>query len=235
MGDDIDLLAASVLPENVKKLRIVIDAHRKDHRGARTEADVIQLRKVHQMIQILPDHIILIDEGIPARQEDIVDLGMGLHILCHTQDLLRHLIMGIADHPLAETMTAVHGALAGRQHERRLGVLVLHTGQYRVVRFTARILMPVGTVLHRGRDTQPADRIFRVGRIDQIQIIRRNADRISLCDLPQCVRLFPGNPEGRQHLVDIPDTIVKKTLQYTHVPPPFRMRCCMYYDMTIYV
>ena len=185
------------------------------------------------MIQILPDHIILVDKGVSARQEDVVYLRMRLHILRHVKDLLSHFLMRVPDHPLAEAVTAVHGALACRQDERGLGVLVLHAGQHGIVRLAARVLVPVRICLYRGRHTKLPDRVIRIGRIDKFQIIRRNTDGISLCDCPESICLFPGDPQSRQYLVDIPDTAVKKILQYAHVTPPFRMSCCLYGTMKL--
>ena len=81
--------------------------------------------------------------AFPARQENIVYLGTSLNILRHPQNLLRYFFMCITDHPLAEAVTAVHGTLACRQDKRCLSVLVLHAGQYGIVRLAARVLMPV--------------------------------------------------------------------------------------------
>ena len=207
VGHDQDLLLLIIFLQNGKKLRILIDPHRKYHRSPCSDPDKVQRRDSRERFQVHFDILIRIHQRISAGQENIIDLRMLCHILCHLLNMLRGFMLRVSHHPLAEAESAVHRALIRSQDQCRLAVLVLHAADHGIIRLPARIFHAAsGQLLHAGY-ADSANRIERILLIDQPQIVGRDAERIPFGDLPDLCHLFRTQIQIIGQLLHVSDAL----------------------------
>ncbi len=169
---------------------VVEKADREDHRGPRADPYVIEVIDITQGVEHFGQGVGRQQQRIAARHDDVLDLGVLGDVLGRLLEAFDGLIVRQADHPLAEAMTAVHRAVLGGDDQGGVGILVQDAVTLVVLVVTVRI---AGGFAHgagqdhfiRGRNGQLADRIIRVVRIDQFQIIAGNIHRMPLGNLRQ--------------------------------------------------
>lgn len=100
-----------------------------------------------ERFQVFPENSRRREQGVPAGEQHIVDFRVLPDIVQNFVASARGLPTFLflkAYHALAETMTAVHGAGAGRENQRRLAVFMLEAVQNRVGALAAGIKAPHG-------------------------------------------------------------------------------------------
>ena len=162
----------------LRRLRVLCDSRWQHHGNPGADADVAQVLDGAERLQVLPDAAVLVDQGVAAGEQHVVDLRMGADVGRHLAQVACDFIGVAAHHALAEAVAAVHRALVGGQHQRGLPVLVLHARDHGVPGLPAGVLQAAGEGLHGVRYAEPADGIVHPVGADQAQIVGRDADRI---------------------------------------------------------
>ena len=207
--------------KEVQELRVAINALRQGHGHPGAEADQVQVLDGGELPEVALQDVVGVHEGVPAGNQDVVDLLVFRHIGHGLVYPLVQLRVGEAHHPLAETVAAVHGALVGGQEQGRLGVLVLQTLDFGVVRLAAGVRFASGVQLRQGGDAHPADGALRVLGVHQGQVIGWDQHGIPL-DHPGVAGGLLRRPsqDGRQ-VLRRPVSVPQFVLPAHSLPPPF--------------
>lgn len=151
-----------VFAQKFCQFRVGGDSLGEDDGGPGPEADEVQMRNLAEDGEVFLKGLIAVHEGVAAADEDVVDFGMLLDIVCDIPDFAADFVLCKAHHALSEAVAAVHGALVGGQDEGGLFVLVLQAGQDGVGLFAAGIKAAGLVELGDTGDAHFSDRIVRI-------------------------------------------------------------------------
>ena len=123
---------------------------------------------------------------------------------------------------LAEAVAAVHGALVRGEDQGSLPVFMLHTLHDGVISLTGSIGTAAFGEFHAVRNAHPPYRIIPVLRIDEPEVIIRNADRIPLLYISNPPDLFLREIQQILHFMDAAPALRKLLLPLLHDSLLFR-------------
>ena len=169
----------------------LVDPFRPGDGRACAEADVVQMADGRERVEIARDRLVAVEERIAAGEEHVRDLLMLADVSGHALKVRRDLLVRQPHEALSEAVAAVHGASVRCEHHGGLQVFVLEAGDARVGLLAARIKRAAFLLLDRRGHRHFPDRIVRVVRVDQPQIIGRDAHGVAVCH-----RLYGGKLFG---------------------------------------